>query len=47
MVRNDSVIYAKGFGVQKTGANVPVNDQTLFEIGSSSNRSSPHWSPCS
>ena len=36
IVRNDSVIYAKGFGVQKTGANVPVNDQTLFEIGSSS-----------
>ncbi|MGH9201590.1 MAG: serine hydrolase domain-containing protein, partial [Vicinamibacterales bacterium] len=36
IVRNDSVIYARGFGVRQTGANAPVNDQTLFEIGSSS-----------
>ena len=36
IVRNDSVIYAKGYGVQRTGAITPVNDRTLFEIGSSS-----------
>jgi CubicO group peptidase (beta-lactamase class C family) len=36
VVRNDSVIYAKGYGVRKTGASEMVNDQTLFEIGSSS-----------
>lgn len=36
IVRNDSVIYAKGYGVLRTGADAPVNDRTLFEIGSSS-----------
>jgi len=36
IVRNDSVIYAKGFGVLAAGSNTPVNDQTRFEIGSSS-----------
>jgi CubicO group peptidase (beta-lactamase class C family) len=36
IVRNDSVLYAKGFGVLATGGTTPVNDQTLFEIGSSS-----------
>ncbi|MGQ0641760.1 MAG: serine hydrolase [Gemmatimonadaceae bacterium] len=36
IVRNDSVIFAKGYGVQKVEANVPVDDKTLFEIGSSS-----------
>ena len=35
IVRNDSVIYAKGFGVLSAGSRTPVNEQTLFEIGSS------------
>jgi CubicO group peptidase (beta-lactamase class C family) len=35
VVRNDSVIYTKGYGVLKFGAAQPVNDQSLFEIGSS------------
>ncbi|MEP6620246.1 MAG: serine hydrolase [bacterium] len=34
IVRNDSVIYAKGFGVVARGQS-PVNARTLFEIGSS------------
>jgi len=36
IVRNDSVLYTKGFGVLKVGTSTAVNDQTLFEIGSSS-----------
>ena len=36
IVRNDSVIYAKGFGVLRAGTTTPVNERTLFEIGSSS-----------
>jgi CubicO group peptidase (beta-lactamase class C family) len=36
IVRNDSVIYAKGFGMLVKGGTTPVNAQTLFEIGSSS-----------
>ncbi len=36
IVRNDSVIYTKGFGVLRTGTTTPVNERTLFEIGSSS-----------
>jgi CubicO group peptidase (beta-lactamase class C family) len=36
IVRNDSVIYARGFGVLATGTRTPVNERTLFEIGSSS-----------
>ena len=36
IVRNDSVIYAKGFGVLKVGSTTPVDAKTLFEIGSSS-----------
>src|SRR5690349_17000165 len=35
-VRNDSVVYAKGFGTLSAQNRAPVNDQTLFEIGSSS-----------
>jgi CubicO group peptidase (beta-lactamase class C family) len=35
IVRNDSIIYAKGFGVLGINNRAPVNDQTLFEIGSS------------
>jgi len=36
IVRGDSVIYARGYGVRKVGTTDAVNDQTLFEIGSSS-----------
>jgi CubicO group peptidase (beta-lactamase class C family) len=36
IVRNDSVIYAKGFGVLNARSTTPVNEKTLFEIGSSS-----------
>jgi CubicO group peptidase (beta-lactamase class C family) len=36
IVRNDSAIYAKGFGVLRAGTATPVNERTLFEIGSSS-----------
>jgi CubicO group peptidase (beta-lactamase class C family) len=36
IVRNDSVIYAKGFGVLSAQSRAPVNERTLFEIGSSS-----------
>ncbi|MEP7000048.1 MAG: serine hydrolase [bacterium] len=34
IVRNDSVIYAKGFGVRAAGGHGAVNERTLFEIGS-------------
>src|SRR5436190_4191849 len=36
IVRNDSVIYAKGFGTLGVTNRSPVNERTLFEIGSSS-----------
>lgn len=36
IVRNDSVLYAKGYGTQRVGTTTPVDDRTLFEIGSSS-----------
>jgi len=36
IVRNDSVIYAKGYGVREIGKPVPVDEHTLFAIGSSS-----------
>ena len=36
IVRNDSVIYAKGFGVLGAKSRTPVDERTLFEIGSSS-----------
>ena len=36
IVRNDSVIYTKGYGVLALGSTAPVTDQTMFEIGSSS-----------
>lgn len=36
IVRNDSVLWAKGYGVRKVGTNDRVDDRTLFEIGSSS-----------
>ncbi|HTE45049.1 MAG TPA: serine hydrolase domain-containing protein, partial [Gemmatimonadaceae bacterium] len=36
IVRNDSVIYAKGFGLLGAKSRTPVDERTLFEIGSSS-----------
>lgn len=36
IVKNDSVVYAKGFGVRKLGDPAPVDPHTLFAIGSSS-----------
>lgn len=36
IVRHDSVLYTKGFGVLAVGTTTAVNDRTLFEIGSSS-----------
>jgi CubicO group peptidase (beta-lactamase class C family) len=36
IVRNDSVLYTKGYGVRAYGNPAPVDDHTLFEIGSSS-----------
>lgn len=36
IVRNDSVIYTHGFGTLALGSTTPVDDRTLFEIGSSS-----------
>ena len=35
IVRNDSVIYAKGFGLRAAGDPAVVDERTLFEIGSS------------
>ena len=35
IVRNDSVIYVKGFGRLSADSKTPVNERTLFEIGSS------------
>jgi CubicO group peptidase (beta-lactamase class C family) len=36
IVRNDSVIYAKGYGVREVGKTTPVDERTMFAIGSSS-----------
>jgi CubicO group peptidase (beta-lactamase class C family) len=36
IVRNDSVIYAKGYGVRELGKPDPVTERTLFAIGSAS-----------
>ena len=36
IVRNDSVIYAKGYGVREIGKPTPVDEHTIFAIGSSS-----------
>ena len=36
IVRNDSVIYARGYGVREFGKAAPVTERTVFAIGSSS-----------
>jgi CubicO group peptidase (beta-lactamase class C family) len=36
IVRNDSVLYLKGYGVRHTGTRQPVDAQTVFAIGSAS-----------
>jgi CubicO group peptidase (beta-lactamase class C family) len=36
VVRNDSVVYAKGYGVRKLGSPERVDENTLFAIGSAS-----------
>ncbi len=36
IVRNDSIIYAKGYGVQDVAKGTPVDERTIFAIGSSS-----------
>jgi CubicO group peptidase (beta-lactamase class C family) len=36
IVKHDSVIFAKGFGTRTLGRDEPVNEHTLFAIGSSS-----------
>ena len=36
IVKNDKIVYAKGFGVRKLGDPAPVDEKTLFAIGSSS-----------
>jgi CubicO group peptidase (beta-lactamase class C family) len=36
IVRNDSIIYAKGYGVREIGKPTPVDERTIFAIGSSS-----------
>jgi CubicO group peptidase (beta-lactamase class C family) len=36
VVRGDSVVYAKGFGVRELGKTAPVTAQTVFAIGSTS-----------
>lgn len=36
IVRGDEIIYKKGFGVRRLGGNDPVNEETLFQVGSTS-----------
>jgi CubicO group peptidase (beta-lactamase class C family) len=36
IVRNDSIVYAKGYGVREVGKTTQVDERTLFAIGSSS-----------
>ena len=40
IVRNDSVLFTKGYGTLAANSTTPVNDQTLFEIGSSTKAAS-------
>lgn len=34
IVKNDSIIYSKGYGTRKINENLPVNQNTIFGIGS-------------
>jgi CubicO group peptidase (beta-lactamase class C family) len=36
IVKNDQIVFAKGYGVRKLGDQTPVDEKTLFAIGSSS-----------
>ena len=36
IVKNDKVVLAKGYGVRKLGDTTPVDERTIFAIGSSS-----------
>src|SRR5688572_15379682 len=36
VVKNDKVLFARGYGVKKVGDAAPVSEKTLFAIGSSS-----------
>jgi CubicO group peptidase (beta-lactamase class C family) len=36
IVRNDSIVYAKGYGVREVGKPTPVDERTVYAIGSSS-----------
>ena len=36
IVKNDKIVFAKGYGVGKLGEPTPVNEKTLFAIGSAS-----------
>src|SRR5215470_19874416 len=36
VVKNDKVVLAKGYGVRKLGDPTPVDERTIFAIGSSS-----------
>ena len=36
IVKNDQIVFAKGYGVRKIGDPTPVNEKTLFAIGSAS-----------
>jgi len=36
IIKDDKIVYAKGFGVRKLGDPAPVDEKTLFAIGSSS-----------
>jgi CubicO group peptidase (beta-lactamase class C family) len=36
VVKNDQIVFAKGYGVRKLGESTPVDEKTLFAIGSSS-----------
>ena len=36
VVRNDSIVFAKGYGVRKLGDPTPIDPQTIFAIGSAS-----------
>ena len=36
IVKDDKIVFAKGYGVRELGGTAAVNEQTLFAIGSSS-----------